>query len=660
MDQFEKLHNLTKNLTLLYVEDNDESREMTKLILEEFFDTIITATDGKDGLEKFQNNTIDLIISDINMPHMNGLEMSRAIREIDENIPIILLTAFNEDSYFLEGIQIGINGYVLKPLDLEQLLSTINRVVQKYKFQKELKEKQHLLETYEQATNAISIVSKTDTKGIITFVNDAFCKTSGYTREELIGKNHNIVRHPDNPKELFAEIWHTIEDLKKPWRGIVRNRRKDGKSYYVDSLIMPILDLEGNILEYISIRHDITEIMNPTKQFQMALENADDPLLIYMKLDKYEMLEEFYDSKMLHLIEEESAKHLQKRFLEIFTFDKIYNLGHGEFAILVNKSPECSMSKMAKTLKTAQEFIAYDTIPIEAIEFDISVIMSVVYEGEKRLESAKLGIKHLLKTNKNFIIANNLAKIEQTRAKENMQVVSMIKSAIENSRIVSYFQPIVSNKTKEIVKYESLVRLIDENGKVLSPYFFLETSKKSNYYTKITNIVLDHSFNILKHSKANVSINLSALDIEQKSTRDTIYKLLFQYHRFASRVVFELLEDEDIKDFKVIKDFITHVKSYGVKIAIDDFGSGYSNYNRLLDYQPDILKIDGSLIRDIDTNSYSQSVVKSIVTFAKEQNLETIAEFIENEAIFSKVKELGIDYSQGYYFGKPLPLEQLL
>lgn len=130
-----------------------------------------------------------------------------------------------------------------------------------------------------------------------------------------------------------------------------------------------------------------------------------------------------------------------------------------------------------------------------------------------------------------------------------------------------------------------------------------------------------------------------------------------KYKQYASRLVFELLEDESIKDFNVVKQFILDVKAYGVKIAIDDFGAGYSNYERLLDYQPDILKIDGCLIRDIETSSYSLSAVKSIVTFAKEQNLQTIAEYIENEAIFKIVKKLGVDYSQGYYFGKPEPLQ---
>jgi EAL domain-containing protein (putative c-di-GMP-specific phosphodiesterase class I) len=154
----------------------------------------------------------------------------------------------------------------------------------------------------------------------------------------------------------------------------------------------------------------------------------------------------------------------------------------------------------------------------------------------------------------------------------------------------------------------------------------------------------------------SVSINLSALDIEQKSTRENILELLEEHKDFAHLIVFELLEDESVKEFKIIRQFITDVKKYGVRIAIDDFGAGYSNYERLLDYQPDILKIDGCLIRDIETSSYSLSVVKSIVTFAKEQNLQTIAEYIENEAIYNIVKDLGVDFSQGYYFDKPEPI----
>ena len=188
---------------------------------------------------------------------------------------------------------------------------------------------------------------------------------------------------------------------------------------------------------------------------------------------------------------------------------------------------------------------------------------------------------------------------------------------------------------------------------MLAPFFFLDVAKQGKYYNKITTIVLENSFAALKKMDKDISINLSALDIELKSTRDIIFKFLEKNQENSHRVVFELLEDENVKDFQLISQFITDVKKLGVKIAIDDFGVGYSNFERLLNYQPDILKIDGSLIKNIDTNSYSLDIVATIVTFAKKQNITIIAEFVENKKIFDILCKLDIDYSQGYYFGKP-------
>lgn len=649
----------SKGLTLLYVEDNDDAREMTTMILEDFFDTIVVAVDGDDGLKKYKENSIDIIITDINMPKLNGIEMCEKIRQEDDEVPIIVLSAHNEDNFFMDSIDVGVNGYLLKPIDIDKLTNVIFKTIEKYKYIREAKTTLNLLEVYQEATNKNSLVFKTNVQGVITYVNELFCERSGYRREELVGQEHTIIKPHDNSDDVCTEILQKVAQEKKIWKGVVRNCSKNSKSFYVDSVILPIVDADGIVVEYIFMGHDISDIMNPVKQLNKAMLNFYEPLVIYLKLDKFEMMEEFYTQDILEIIQEKAAKHLEKRFSQLYDFDKIYPLGNGDFALLIEYSKYFKDEKsFIAQLKQCQEKISEDKIDLDEMEYDIAVLMSVAYGKEKVFESAKLGMKKLLKIKKDFIIANNLAIMEQEKAKENIKVVSMIKKALSESKIVSYFQPIIDNKTQEIVKYESLVRLIDENDKVISPFFFLETSKKSNHYPKITNVVMEHSFSILRNSEADISINISAIDIEQKMTRERILDLLEANKEHTSRVVFELLEDENVKEFDVIREFIQKVKSYGVKIAIDDFGAGYSNYERLLDYQPDILKIDGCLIKDIASSSYSLSAVKSIVTFAKEQNIQTIAEFIENESIFKIVKELGVDFSQGYYFGKPEPLHR--
>jgi len=659
MKHLEEVIRYTRPLTLLYVEDNDEAREMTIMVLEDFFDNIVIARDGEEGLERFRREKIDLVITDINMPKMDGIELCRRIREEDELIPLVVLSAHNEEDFFIESIEIGVSGYLLKPIDIDRLTALLHRLLQSHRFMFESRANLRLMHTYQQAANLSCIVSKTDPEGVITFVNDAFCDISGYTREELIGQTHRLVRHPDTPRGFYEALWSAIKEEKRVWRGTLRNRSRTGRSYYLDALIMPVTDLDGRILEYISLSHDITDIMHPAKQLQNALRHVQNPLLVYMKLADYDIIEEFYDTATFEMIQSGVAEYLQRLFGTLFEFDRVYSLGNGEYAVIFENPDEAaSRREMLDLLRTYQIIIRDDTIDLGTFEYDVSLLMSVVTDREKILESARLGIKQMMRDGRRFLIADGLAERVRRKAGENMATLALVKEAVANDRIVSYFQPIVDNATGEVAKYESLVRLIDGDGNTLSPFFFLDIAKKSNLYHRITALVLERSFAALLWTDREISVNLSLKDAEHHPTRTRILRLLERYKAQASRIVFELLEDENVESHETIRDFIASVKQYGVKIAIDDFGSGFSNYRRLLEYEPDLLKIDGSLIRHLIDRPYARSVVKSIVTFAREQGMKTVAEYVEDPALFEAVKALGIDFSQGYLFGRPGPLAE--
>ncbi len=659
MEEIEKIVNELKKFKILYVEDNEAARESTLGIFEEFFGDIVVAVDGLDGLEKFKSNDIDIIITDINMPNMNGLEMIEEIKKFDDKTPVLVLSAHNEPELFTESIRLGVDGYIFKPVDLEQFVNILKKITNQVLTRKRLEYEQNIYKQYQEAIDASSIFSKTDPKGIITHVNDRFCEISEYSREELLGKPHNIVRHPDMPKEVFSEMWDTIKNKKKIWHGIVKNRKKNGGFYYVKATVKPILDKDGNIIEYISLREDITDVMDPKRQLDDLCELYDEMIVVYIKIDDFYDIERFYGSKIARKLEVKFAEYINDILLKEYKFEKVFSLGNGEFAVVRDKNRyEIPMSKVIEQFKKFQEEINDSKIQVEEIDYDIMILVSLSY-GKNALEDAKYGLKELYKTNGIFIVSKDLSIVEHTRAEKNLKIIKMIKDAIRNSNIISYYQPIVDNKTKKVVKYESLVRFVDDSFNILPPGAVLEIAKKGRYYSQITSVILDNAFAALEVLEQDISINLSITDIEKKSTREKIYDFIKNNPNLSKKIVFELLEDESVKDFDGVKSFISTVKKYGAKIAIDDFGSGYSNFERLLDYEPDIVKIDGSLVKNIQTSKLSLSIVKTIVRFVKEQEIEIVAEFVENETIYNILKDLGVDYSQGYYFGKPMDLKEI-
>jgi len=262
-------HSVEKiNCTVLYAEDEEPIRRSMNRILQLKFAKVFSVENGKEALDVFRNNHIDLVVSDIMMPKITGLELAREIKKNSPDIPIIFTTAYNETNLFIEAIECGVNKFLLKPLDLPKLLNAISEIYEGIKVKQELAKQKSLLEEYKKAVDVSNIVSKTDINGIITYVNDEFCRISGYTKDELIGSNQNIVRHPNMEKEVFANLWQTILS-KRVWKGIVENRAKNGSSYWVDATIVPIVDEYGQIVEFIGIRKDITDMILQEKELEL-------------------------------------------------------------------------------------------------------------------------------------------------------------------------------------------------------------------------------------------------------------------------------------------------------------------------------------------------------------------------------------------------------
>lgn len=266
------LHTI-KDLFVLYVEDDDMIRAEFSEILRKLFGKLLTAKNGQEALYLYKeltekHNSIDMIISDINMPIMDGLKLLEEIRKIDSNIPFIFTTAHSQVDFLLQSISLNVSDYLIKPINVNALKSKTEILFSDIVKEKKRITKHNELSEYISILDQVAIVSKTNKEGIITYVNDFFCEVSGYTKEELIGKNHNIIRHPHNSKAFYEQMWEKLSDG-NIWKGKIKNLSKSGENYFLISTIMPIYNKkETQIKEYVSVNFLTTQIELKNREFK--------------------------------------------------------------------------------------------------------------------------------------------------------------------------------------------------------------------------------------------------------------------------------------------------------------------------------------------------------------------------------------------------------
>lgn len=335
------------------------------------------------------------------------------------------------------------------------------------------------------------------------------------------------------------------------------------------------------------------------------------------------------------------------QFLEYYPSFCLYKLSSDEFAILI---PGLESPGIIKKIVDQINSIIKEEIIIDNTSIIITASMGISSTLEKILTTSDIALKMAKKQRWPYVIYNNSLNIPQLH-KENLAQLYRLQKAIVSENIVPFFQPIYNNKTNTIYKYECLIRLKEE-GKIISPAEFLELSKGAKIYPILTQIMISKSFDYFSGSDFHFSINLSLDDILDRATTEHLYSELERYD-IGKQVTFEFLESERIEQFPEVLEFINNIKSYHCSIAIDDFGSGYSNFDLLLKIHFDYIKIDGSIIKNICHDRKAQVLIETLVDFSGKLGAKTIAEYVKDKDTYEKVNQYGIDYSQGYYIGKP-------
>ncbi len=231
--------------------------------------------------------------------------------------------------------------------------------------------------------------------------------------------------------------------------------------------------------------------------------------------------------------------------------------------------------------------------------------------------------------------------------------MGVLQKAFDDDKIFTYYQPIISNNITQTKHYEVVCRLIDHNDKLVDANKFIRSAKQVGFITQITRIIIDKAFKLFQNNDYNFSINISMHDLHEDYILGFLNYKCEHYGISPSGVHLELVEDIIISKTNTLDTQILELKEKGYHVIVDDFGTDKSAYNRMFELKAEYIKIDGTFIKELSKDSAYKVIVKSIVDFAKKSGIKTIAEHVETKEIHAIVKELGIDYSQGYYIGKP-------
>ena len=524
---------------------------------------------------------------------------------------------------------------------------------------------QQLLSQYVAALESSALCVRLDPQGRIIFISDSLSRRLAAdvsnTEPMIIGKAFKHLIDPASREQLTDRINYSIE-VKQSWSGIVRLTTMRDSGVWFKCLGIPLFEGDG-ITEIVLLLQDISrevyldELLNETRFDSVTglatrvdlltdLKKTRAQCLAILDIRKFRSFADFYGlefgDQLLHAFSNWSAQYLSQNRL------KIYRLYGDKFAIaadfrMIPNVFETHLQRFYRALTDTQFAINGGEV-----EIDIALGMGV---GRKKL--VQLAESALARAKKVFLGD----KIECARERDfshshPVNWMPKIQAALDSDNFVNYYQPIRSSNGKNVDYYEALVRLRDGDTD-LPPGMFLDKAKTTRYYSQITRSVVAKAMIQSEHHGVAISVNISIEDILNSSTVEFILTTLDEHP--MAQLIFEITETESTEDFGAVEQFAQEVRQRGGKIAIDDFGVGYSNFSRLIQLHPDYLKIDGSIIRNILEDKSNASILNGMISICRELGIPMVAEFVETEAVNGYLTQQHIEFLQGYYIGKPSP-----
>ena len=599
MAELQDILPFTKKLSLLYIEDDQQLVETATAALQKIFARVESSDDGYNGLSHFKINKNDIVIMDCDVPNMSGALLARNIKNAQPDQKIIVTCKEMSQESLLELINVGVDAFMLKPYKFSELLDHIERcskvAFQKHKNEEMLARANTLKEQHEAR---IEELLKKDQK----------------SKDELAYERKRLGRLLQKEKGLEKELASLSEKA---------------------NVVRMINETTG-----LASRHAL----------QNALLQGGQKALAYINIDHFDIINSIYGMGHGNKVLKVCAARLEK-FLPANA--KLYHITADEFTVLLsNPTPSQELLLAQQILGMHKESELEVEGHTHAISFSIGLDRG---ESPAMFVQAKMASREARHNGGNqYAVFNAKSEyIEQQR--KNLFWIRVLNDALVQGRVETFYQPIMSNADATKQRFEVLCRLRDQQNRVVEAEHFIGAAALGGMLTKITRTVIDKAFKFFSENSYNFSINVSHQDLLEDYLEEFLLYKCDRYGIMPSRVSLELLENATISHSQSVIDQIGRLRKAGFHVAVDDFGAEYSVFSRMLRLHADYIKIDSSYIKNVSTNKQDRLIVENIVSFAKNAGIKTVAEHVDSAELQQVVKEMGIDYSQGYFIGKPQP-----
>lgn len=691
-----------KQSRILAVEDAEETAKLIQRILRHRF-IVDVAEDGPTGLELWRQHKHSIVLLDVMLPGMSGPEVMDRMLAENPAQTIVIMTAHGSMDLAEELMLKGAADFISKPFRNEQLRKVCEIAARREDF---LVSNEQFAETIEslkrnedalasQAVEHKSILDNLTTAvlelnadGEIVFVNHAWTQLTGM--EETSSKGKTLAEFACTSSFYFsAELEHAIETLvartetrrrlefklkqeysagawvEARFNRIIRDNNQLAISVAIDD-ISARKNAEQR-LQYLAMHDSLTGLYNRhyfdkelARIASIAAHNGVPHSLLYIDLDHFKAINDTQGHSQGDSVLKDVATKLSRRLRQT---DRLCRIGGDEFTVLLSNTDLTLARRIAEDLCS---LVAMDQYTFGEQIFKISCSIGICQidgsedNSQNYLQQSDIALYVAKGNGRNSVHIYTAEDKESYNVKSSMKWLHTVQNAMEQDGLLLHFQPVYHIPSNRVSYYEALVRLMIDD-QIVYPGDFIPALERFEEIELLDKHVIDKAIKALSENPQlkKVAINLSAQAFRNDDLVPMIKQKLDEYGVEPNRVIFELTESAGLADLSATTAMVEQLSSMGCVFSIDDFGTGFSTFSYLKNLPADTVKIDGSFIKELRHSSIDRALVRSIREVAFALGKKTVAEFVEDHETLELLREIKVEYAQGYYLGKPKPIEQL-